>query len=59
MMHRRKKGVLMSNKSLKERIIKSSLFLCAAFSIVVVLFIFVFLVFMGFPAIIDVIITWS
>ncbi len=45
------KGLLMKGKLLKERLIKSSLFLCAAFSIVLVMFIFFFLVYDGYPAV--------
>jgi ABC-type phosphate transport system permease subunit len=41
----------MKGKLLKERLIKSSLFLCAAFSIVLVMFIFFFLVYRGYPAV--------
>ena len=41
----------MTSKKLKEKVIKSSLFLCAAFSIFVVIFIFTFLMYNGYPAV--------
>lgn len=44
----------MANKSFKEGLIKTILFLCAAFSIIVVLSIIGYLLFMGYPEIINV-----
>jgi phosphate transport system permease protein len=42
----------MSGKQLKERLVKYSLFLCAAFSIIIVFFIFFFMVYMGSHAVV-------